>query len=301
MANILDPMDLKQILTLHIDGLSNRRIAVHFGYFTQYRKYLYQTVLCQWLPFHVSSGVGQCRFSWIIFFQKPHAEQWTLFPDNISEHLSIDETSFSNGELYTIVSSKSAKGRKGTILATIRGTKAEDIIAVLERIPLKLRNKVREVTMDMAPNMAKAIRRCFRNARRVVDRFHVQKLAYDAVQELRIKYRWEVLDAESKKIMESRKRGIPYDPELLPNGDTLKQLLARSRHLLFKHPSRWSESQKRRAELLFIKFPKLKQAYDLGVALGDIFNKCRDKKVAFTKLALWHNPSEIPRQKIFRP
>ncbi|WP_341831391.1 hypothetical protein AACH28_20790 [Sphingobacterium thalpophilum] len=22
--------------------------------------------------------------------QKPHAEQWTLFPDNISEHLSID-------------------------------------------------------------------------------------------------------------------------------------------------------------------------------------------------------------------
>ena len=41
--------------------------------------------------------------------------------------------------------------------------------------------------MDMAPNMAKAIRGCFRNARRVIDRFHVQKLAYDAVQELRIK------------------------------------------------------------------------------------------------------------------
>ena len=142
--------------------------------------------------------------------QKPHAERWTLFPGNISERLSIDETSFSNGELYTIVSSKSAKGRKGTILATIRGTKAEDIMTVLERIPLRTRNKVKEVTMDMAPNMAKAIRRCFRNARRVVDRFHVQKLAYDAVQELRIRYRWEVLDAESKKIMESRKGCLLY-------------------------------------------------------------------------------------------
>ncbi|WP_259655376.1 hypothetical protein [Sphingobacterium sp. UME9] len=43
--------------------------------------------------------------------QKPHAEGWTLFPGNISGRLSIDETSFSNGELYTIVSSKSAKGR----------------------------------------------------------------------------------------------------------------------------------------------------------------------------------------------
>jgi transposase len=69
--------------------------------------------------------------------------------------------------------------------------------------------------MDMAPNMAKAIRRCFRNARHVIDRFHVQ--------ELRIKYRWEVLDAENKKIMESPKRGNAYEPELLPNGDTLKQ------------------------------------------------------------------------------
>ncbi|MGN0020179.1 MAG: transposase, partial [Sphingobacterium hotanense] len=56
----------------------------------------------------------------------------------------------------------------------------EDIMAVLERIPMRSRNKVKEVTMDMAPNMAKAIRRCFRNAKRVVDRVHVQKLAYDA-------------------------------------------------------------------------------------------------------------------------
>lgn len=224
--------------------------------------------------------------------QKPHAESWTLFADNISEHLSIDETSFSNGDLYTIVSSKSAKGRKGTILATVKGTKAEDIIAVLERIPIRLRNKVREVTMDMAPNMAKAIGRCFLNAKRVIDRFHVQKLAYDAVQELRIKYRWEVLDEESRKIAQARKLGASYDPELLPNGDTLKQLLARSRHLLFKHPSRWTESQKQRAELLFIRFPKLKKAYDLGIALGDIFNKCRDKTLAFTKLGLWHNQVE---------
>jgi len=224
--------------------------------------------------------------------QKTHAESWTLFAENISEYLSIDETSFSNGELYTIISSKSAKGRKGTTLATIKGTKAEDIITVLEKIPLRSRNKVKEVTMDMAPNMAKAIRRCFRNARRVVDRFHVQKLAYDAVQELRIKYRWEVLDAESRNIAASRKQGQTYEPELLSNGDTLKQLLARSRHLLFKHPSRWTESQKHRAELLFLQFPKLKQAYDLGIALGDIFNKCKDKKVAFTKLGLWHNQVE---------
>ncbi len=144
--------------------------------------------------------------------QKHHAENWTLFPQNISEHLSIDETSFSNGDLYTIVSSKSAKGRKGTILATIKGTKAEDIIRVLERIPSRSRNKVREVTMDMAPNMAKAIRRCFRNSRHVIDRFHVQKLAYDAVQELRIKYRWEVWMRKVGQSLRPESRTILMNP-----------------------------------------------------------------------------------------
>ncbi len=130
------------------------------------------------------------------------------------------------------------------------------------------------------------------NARRVIDRFHVQKLVYDAVQELRIKYRWEVLDEESKQIASARKKGILYDPEVLPNGDTIKQLLARSRYLLFKHPSNWTVSQKHRAELLFLRFPLLKKAYGLGMALGDIFNKCKDKQLAFTKLGLWHNQVE---------
>ncbi|MFZ4263873.1 ISAon1 family transposase, partial [Sphingobacterium sp. HJSM2_6] len=116
--------------------------------------------------------------------------------------------------------------------------------------------------------------------------------AYDAVQELRIRYRWEVLDEESKKISQARKQGITYDPELLPNGDTLKQLLARSRHLLFKHPTRWTENQKHRAELLFLRFPSIRKAYNLGIALGDIYNKSKSKEGAFTKLGLWHNQVE---------
>lgn len=224
--------------------------------------------------------------------QKTHAEEWTLYPDNITEYLSIDETSFSNGELYTILSSKSAKGRKGTIVATIQGTKSEDIIRVLEKIPLRKRNKVKEVSMDMARNMAKAIRRCFRNSRRVIDRFHVQKLAYDAVQELRIRYRWEALDQESQAIKACKKQGVDYEAEVLSNGDTVKQLLARSRYLLFKHQSKWTESQNHRAQLLFMMFPEIEKAYKLATSLGNIFNTCKDKKLAFTKLGLWHNQVE---------
>lgn len=224
--------------------------------------------------------------------QKHHADEWMLFSKNTSTRLSIDETALSNGELYTIVTNKEAKGRKGAIVAMIKGTVAEDIITVLKKIPERLRKKVQEVTMDMAANMQLAIRRCFVNAHRVIDRFHVQKLAYDAVQECRIKYRWEALDLENHAIATAKKNNISYQPEVLSNGDTLKQLLARSRYLLFKHYSKWTAVQKKRAELLFERYPQLKLAYDLSLKLGDIFKVCKSKEQAFKKLALWYNQVE---------
>ena len=41
----------------------------------------------------------------------------------------------------------------------------------------------------MALNMEQIARICFPAAKRVTDRFHVQKLAYEAVQEMRVKAR----------------------------------------------------------------------------------------------------------------
>ena len=224
--------------------------------------------------------------------QKEHADDWMLFADNIGPSLSIDETALSNGELYTIVTNKEAKGGKKAIVAMLRGTQAEQIMAVLERIPLRKRNKVKEVTMDMAANMIKAIRRCFSNAVRVVDRFHVQKLAYDAVQEARIKYRWEALEQESKAIEEAKKNKQSHQPEVFSNGDTLKQLLARSRYLLFKHQANWTVSQKERADLLFPRYPLLLKAYNLSIRLGQIFTICKNKQQAFKRLAIWYNDVE---------
>jgi len=232
--------------------------------------------------------------------QKGHADKWMLFEDNIGPSLSIDETALSNGELYTIVTNKEAKGGKRAIVALLKGTQAEQIITVLERIPVRKRNKVKEVTMDMAANMIKAVRRCFPNAIRVIDRFHVQKLAYDAVQEARIKYRWEALDAESKLIEETRKNKQSFQPEVFSNGDTLKQLLARSRYLLFKHESKWTASQKERANLLFPRYPELFKAYNLAIRLGNIFTICKNKQVAFKRLAIWYNDVEAAGIDAFR-
>jgi transposase len=190
------------------------------------------------------------------------------------------------------VTNKAARGRKGTIVAMIKGTQTEQIVEVLDKIPEGLRRTVEEVTLDMAANMVSAVRRSFPYAHLVTDRFHVQKLAHDAVQEIRIKYRWEALEQENKQVADAKEQKQVYTTEVLPNGDTIKQLLARSRYLLFKHRSKWTESQKQRAELLFPRYPEIKKAYDLSQRLGDIFRLCKTKEHAFKKLALWYNEVE---------
>ncbi|PUZ29542.1 DDE transposase [Chitinophaga parva] len=232
--------------------------------------------------------------------QKEHAAQWMLFEKNISPYLSIDETAFSSGELYTIVTNKAAKGRKGSIVAMIRGTQADYLIEILKKIPRRLRAKVTEVTIDMSASLNLAIKRCFPNADRVIDRFHVQQLAFDAVQETRIQYRWEALEAENTAYEQAKTLKQAYQPEILPNGDTVKQLLARSRYLLFKHPRLWSREQQLRAELLFTRYPVIQKAYRLSIGLGDVYRKCTSKEQAFKRLALWYNDVESSELSSFK-
>ena len=225
-------------------------------------------------------------YSWA---QRPHADDWITFPGNIGSRLSIDETSLSNGELYTILTNKAAKGKKGALVAMIKGTKAEDVIEILKFIPLRLRRKVKEITLDMAGSMGQIVRNCFPKATRVIDRFHVQKLALDALQEIRIKHRWDAIDEETNDRDNAKWDNKIYTPFRFHNGDTKKQLLARSRYLLFKSPEKWSLSQKQRAKILFAQYPDIKEAFSLTHDLRLIYAKTKDKAVAYTKLAQWYN------------
>lgn len=201
--------------------------------------------------------------------QLAHAQDWILFEKNIGPYAGLDETSLSTGELYTIES----KGKKGTIIAMIKGTSAEKVSKILLKLSRRRRIQVREITLDMAPNMAQIARICFPAAKQVIDRFHVQKLAFEAVQEMRIKARWEALDKEMVEIAYAKASGQPFTAETFSNGDSRKQLLARSRYLLFKKESLWSESQQKRAEILFREYPHIKKAYYLSMGLGLIFQQ----------------------------
>lgn len=221
--------------------------------------------------------------------QLSHAQDWILFEKNIGPYVGLDETALSGGELYTILINKEAKGRKGSIIAMIRGTKAEKVTQVLLRLSRRRRFQVREITLDMAPNMARIAQVCFPAAKQVIDRFHVQKLAFEAVQEMRIKLRWEALDKEAIEITYAKACGKNYESERFENGDSRKELLARSRYILFKKESLWSSTQKARARILFREYPLIKKAYYLSMGLGLIYHQCKRADGALTRLARWYD------------
>lgn len=227
-----------------------------------------------------------------------------LFPDNLGDDTSLDETCLSNGDVYTVLTNKAAHGGKGAIVAMIRGVSSDHVSEILRKIPYEMRQRVKTVTTDLSSAMMLIVKTVFPNAMLINDRFHVQQLVTESIDQMRIKYRWEVLAEENQAIKEHRaKRKAAHtraekdligewEPPRMENGETRPQILARSRHIILMHKSKWNEQQQARAAVLFRMFPRLEQAYNIYLNLVDIFNKKSTPAEARLNLARWYNTVE---------
>jgi transposase len=142
-------------------------------------------------------------------------------------------------------------------------------------------------------------KKCFPKAIQVTDRLHLQKLALEAVQEIRITIKWEALDRENEAITHEKINKTKFITKDFTNGDTAQKLLTRSSFFLYKSLNKWSGSQKERAVILFKEYPELKEAYLISQQLRNIYNNNTDKAVAITKLAHWYNNMKNLRIKSF--
>lgn len=93
--------------------------------------------------------------------QSGHAGDYILFPDNIGGDMSLDETGLSNGDFYTLMANKAARGRKGALVAMVRGVATDTVSSVLKKIPLRKHLQVRMVTTDLSSAMMLTVRNCF--------------------------------------------------------------------------------------------------------------------------------------------
>lgn len=251
--------------------------------------------------------------------QASHAEDWVLHPKNIGKRLGIDETML-HKDLMTFLTNKEGHGKRHTLIAAVKGTKASDIINVLMQIPQEQRELVEEVTMDFSDSMFAVVTEAFPNAAIVIDCFHIVKRCIEAVDELRLKAKREAQKAQNKekamfkkkleqlvksrkyyrkkhpKKYKGKKRGRKpqrlnkrFRPTMLANGETVIELLTRSKYLLSVSGEKWTDRQKTRAKILFRMFPKIKEAYTLICSLRSVFsNKSIDRGTAKVQLHEWY-------------
>lgn len=88
----------------------------------------------------------------------------------------------------------------------IKGVSTDIVSAIFMRLPHKGRIRVKTVTTDLSSAMIFTVRECFPATKLINDRFHVQQLMSKAVDQIRVRLRWEILDEENKHIKEHRRK-----------------------------------------------------------------------------------------------
>lgn len=137
--------------------------------------------------------------------QLAHADNWLLLVENMGEHMNIDECMHAR-DLFTFVSNKDGHGKKGTLAAAVRGTKASVAVEVLMRIPEEKRLAVKEVTMDYSDSMCSIVRQAFPNATIVIDCLHVMKNQCDALDSIRMKFKRKAISGQNREKREFNRK-----------------------------------------------------------------------------------------------
>lgn len=218
--------------------------------------------------------------------------------------------------MYTIFSNKDGHGRKGSVIAIVKGTKADVVSQIIKKIPAEELARVEEITMDFSDSMYSIAKQCFPKATIVIDCFHIVKRLCEGLEAMRLKFK-RLAVTENKKAAaftqneerKARKRAYyrkehpkksgenrgrkrikkqKYKPEELSNGDTKVELLTRSRNLLAQSGEKWGEHKKVRARLLFDLYPQMKEAYSLICKVRDIFKRKLTIDEAKAKLHDWY-------------
>lgn len=195
--------------------------------------------------------------------------------ENFGSKMAIDEKNIGE-DICTVISNRET-GKIAMLAKCLSYSDLKDIFlnnnTVLENI--------RSITRDFSGLFEKVCTELIPNATQIGDKFHVISNLMDAHQSVRIRYRQKELEkrrkaylefkqAEQARLKECERTGQKFKPDKfhykedrMDNGETLLEILARSRYLLYKYPGQWKLKQKRRAQVLFNMYPEIQQTYHL--------------------------------------
>jgi transposase len=194
---------------------------------------------------------------------------------NFGDKMSIDEKHIGE-DLCTIISNRNT-GKVAMICKSIVFSEIREVFRPHEQIL----QKIKSITRDFSSLYEKVCTELMPNAIQIGDKFHVICNLMDAHQAVRIRYRQKELekrrkahrefkDAEHERLLECERIGarfiagrFHYKEERMANGETLLEILSRSRYLLFKYPDQWRPTQHKRAMVLFSAYPEIEKTYTL--------------------------------------
>lgn len=182
-------------------------------------------------------------------------------PKNIGDSMCLDDKEI-NGKSFSILSNL----KTGKIAFMINSVKSEELKRGLAFMGESI-NAIKNMNCDMAPSYLKLIRETMPKAEIIVDKFHVMKYVYDAVQQVRLEIRKDIVEQIPKG--KRRKEDESFLSEL--------ELLKKTKSPLSKSKEQWSEDQLTLMEYIFKKYPKIKIAYNLA----QDFKAWYDKKNKF--------------------
>lgn len=160
-----------------------------------------------------------------------------------------------------------ANAETGNLLEVIDSHKQEEIIEALKQQPLKIREQVEEVSVDMWGGFPKVIREVFPNAAIVIDRFHVMKLVNQRLNKLR-------------QIVGIKVQG--------------------SRFLLLKNLEDLTEEENQKLQQTLEQSPCLRIAYCMKEELREIYQTSTTVKTGVIRMKKWLAQSQVFYSKVAR-
>jgi transposase len=182
-------------------------------------------------------------------------------PEDRLDHLrniGVDELSYRRHHEYvTIVTDHDA----GRVVWAAPGKDADTLKRFFEELGVERTSKLEIVTIDMSKAYKAAITEAAPHVKVVFDRFHVQRLAHDALDKVR-RQQWRAADADEKASIKG------------------------TRFALQKNPWNLTQSEHERLTDVQRSNKPLYRAYLLKETLGDILDR-RQVHVARTRLFEW--------------
>jgi transposase len=183
-------------------------------------------------------------------------------PEHVGECMALDDKQIGN-QTYSIMTNSNT----GKIAFLVPTVKADELKIGIKYLGDSI-NKIRSISCDMAPSYLNFCENAFKDCTIVIDKFHVIRYVYDAVQKVRMRIKAELI-LSLPKGKRTKKEGETW---------TIIEQLHRSRYLLNQSKEDWTKESKEMMDSLFKSYPDLEIAYYLAQDFKSWYDKRNCKK-----------------------